>query len=395
MLPHTDTNESSSFYRHLPSKTVSPFAPRIIRQLGPLLAQASEDTLVLVVETIQAVVIEDEDAAHSEGPLAPVVEPEIIGSIVQAALQIWAPNARDVILLSVISDLFESLAGSKQQGVPKVVVQRAIPTLAAAIVSQQDSDEPSALAETAVELSNSILAGADGGALHGVVNVLCPNLVHVLKTSDDRDVQQRGIECLTQLVRKCPTELLAWHDGSAVDELLQIIARQLSPTDSSESGGLAVGDFVVALLRNAREHIAPVLPQLLDAMVQRLASAQTATFIQSLIVPIAYLMHNDDAQANQVMDLLQGVVVASAEQSQSGSGLEVLLRKWADNAETVHGFWAQRVTALALTKVIQSRRPLLFDLTVNGDLIPDTSGCKSNPRYATLPLLADHFVKSQ
>ena len=34
-----------NFYRHLPSSVVGPYAPRIVQKLGPLLTQASEDTL--------------------------------------------------------------------------------------------------------------------------------------------------------------------------------------------------------------------------------------------------------------------------------------------------------------------------------------------------------------
>ncbi|EPQ29170.1 uncharacterized protein PFL1_03457 [Pseudozyma flocculosa PF-1] len=405
-----------NFFRHLPSRTVAPFAGRIVRQLGPLLTQASEDTLVLVVETIQSVVVEDEEAAHTaEGPLPPIVEPQVIGSIVQAALQIWAPNARDVILLSVVSDLLESLAGSRQQGVPDVVVQSSMPLLAAAIGSgiEQQDNEPSALAETAVELAKSVLDGAESAALRGVVAILCPNLLKVLKVSEDRDVQQNGIECLTLLVRKCGPELLAWREPaaasapSAVESILEVVARQLAPTDSSESGGLAIGDLVIALLRKAGDQIGPVLPQLVDAMVRRLATAQTGTFCQSLIVPIAFLMHRDDAQAKQVMDLLEGIAIApstgggggadeASSAAASGSGLEVLLRKWVENADTLQGFWQQRISAMALCKVVGSGRRLLGEVVVRGDLIPDTSNvirtrsrAKTMPhQYTQVPLLA-------
>ncbi|KAN0060291.1 hypothetical protein ACQY0O_007620 [Thecaphora frezii] len=397
-----------NFFRHLPSQRVAPFAGRIVRQLGPLLAQASEDTLVLVIETIQSVVVEDEEAQAS-GTLPPMVELPVIGSIVQAALQVWAPNARDVILLSVISDLLESLAASRQEGVSGMVVQSSMPVLASAMGSglqqQQDSasDEPSVLAETAVELAKSVLDGAEASALRGVVGILCPNLLRLLKASEDRDVQQNGIECLTVLVRKCSAELLGWQETagtSSVESILQVVARQLAPTDSSESGGLAIGDLVIALLRKAGDEVRPVLPQLVGAMVQRLATAQTATFCQSLILPIAYLMHDDDARAKQVMDLLETVQVsppATASQGAetnasasaaavSGNGLEVLLRKWVENAETFQGFWQQRVSAMAMCKVVASQRSCLSSVVVKGDLIPDRSDViRTRSRAKTMP----------
>ncbi|SPO21446.1 related to KAP114 - Member of the karyopherin-beta family, nuclear import [Ustilago trichophora] len=387
-----------NFYRHLPSNVVGPYAPRIVQKLGPLLTQASEDTLILIIETVQAVVVEE--TGSGEATTTAMVEPAIIGEIVRAALQVWAPNARDIILLSVVSDLLESLAGSKQPGVPQVIVQQSLPFLAAAIGSslpdQADSSqdgEPSAIAETAVELAKSVLDGANPTALRGAVSVLCPNLFGVLSTSEDRDVLQNGIECLTVLVKKCTHELVDWKDPktqiSSVGLMLQIIAKLLVPTDDSESGGLAVGDLIVALLRKAGDRIAHVLPELLNAMLQRLAAAQTATFTQSLILPIAYLMHDNDEQAKQIMDLLESIQIAPSVDNataESGNGLEALCKKWVDNVETFQGYWSQRVSALALAKVLNSRRPFLTSINVRGDILPDNSGMiRTRSRAKTMP----------
>lgn len=388
-----------NFYRHLPSSVVGPYAARIVQKLGPLLTQASEDTLILIIETIQAVVVEELDSGKATTSTR--VEPAIIGEIVKAALQVWASNARDIILLSVVSDLLESLAGSKQPGVSQVTVQQSLPYLAAAIGSslaaQADpstaDSEPSAVAETAVELAKSVLDGAEPGSLRGAVSVLCPNLFSVLSASQDRDVLQNGIECLTVLVKKCTQELVDWKDPrtqtSSIDLMLQIIAALLVPSSGSESGGLAVGDLVVALLRKAGDRIVHVLPELLNAMVRRLATAQTATFIQSLIVPIAFLMHNNDEQAKQIMDLLESIQIApSAEDlaGESGNGLEIMCKKWVDNVETFQGFWSQRISALGLAKVLDSRRSFLTNMYVRGDILPDTSGIiRTRSRAKTMP----------
>lgn len=59
-----------------------PLAPRIIASLGPLLSQTSEDTLVLILETVQAVSVEDE-----------LTPPEVYSNVVRAALEAWGPHA--------------------------------------------------------------------------------------------------------------------------------------------------------------------------------------------------------------------------------------------------------------------------------------------------------------
>ena len=41
-----------------------------------------------------------------------------------------------------------------------------------------------------------------------------------------------------------------------------------------------IGDLIIHLLRRAGEAVLPVLPQLLEAMVGRMRTAKTATFLQ-------------------------------------------------------------------------------------------------------------------
>lgn len=59
---------------------------------------------------------------------------------------------------------------------------------------------------------------------------------------------------------------------------MAIVARLLQNQD--ESGGLVIGDLIIHLLRRAGEAILPVLPELLQAMVNRMTTAKTATFLQ-------------------------------------------------------------------------------------------------------------------
>lgn len=93
--------------------------------------------------------------------------------------------------------------------------------------------------------------------------------------------QQNGISCLTLLIRKDCNQLINWHDSNGrggLDYVLALVAKMLESQD--ESGGLVIGDLIIHLLRRAGEAILPVLPQLLQAMVGRMTSAKTATFLQ-------------------------------------------------------------------------------------------------------------------
>ena len=177
---------------------------------------------------------------------------------------------------------------------------------------------------------------------------------------------QNGIACITAIIRKDCPQVLAWSDGnsqSGLDHILKLIAKILRNED--ESGGLVIGDLIIHLLRRASHAVLPVLPELLRAMAERMLTAKTATFLQSLVIPFAFLIHN---QADTVIDLLESTEV------QGRTALDILIQTWCENAETFHGFWPTRISTLALSQLYSSGRPSLQNLVVKGDIIvkPET-----------------------
>lgn len=75
--------------------------------------------------------------------------------------------------------------------------------------------------------------------------------------------------------------MVTWTDSegrNGLDYTLKLVAKLLESQD--ESGGLVIGDLIIHLFRRAGEAILPVLPQLLQAMVARMRTAKTATFLQ-------------------------------------------------------------------------------------------------------------------
>lgn len=192
---------------------------------------------------------------------------------------------------------------------------------------------------------------------------------------------------LASMVKKVCPDFIAWSSQSsqssqgsppAIERTFGIISRLL--VLETESGGLKVGDLIIALLRRAPDHVSPVLPDLLRAMVTRLAHAQTASFAQSLILPFAFLLR-DEQNAGNVLALLEEMRVSQPAAEEGGSaaevsGLEVLMAKWVENAETFQGHWAQKTSTLALTRLLSppsgaAARPSLDGISVRGDALPD------------------------
>jgi hypothetical protein len=139
-----------------------------------------------------------------------------------------------------------------------------------------------------------------------------------------------------------------------------ITTRLLSP-ELHESGGLFVGDLIIHLIRNGG-----VNEGILRGLVGRMRSAGTASFLQvraslkvaiirdadnedeqSLIVPFAYLITTP--QKESLLHLLE---ITQLDNNQSG--LEVFLKTWCENAETIQGFWANRVrSAFTSSRYVQ------------------------------------------
>ncbi len=196
---------------------------------------------------------------------------------------------------------------------------------------------------------------------------------------------------LTLVVRKDVGQLLPWThpDGqSGLLHVFAVIARLLQNQD--ESGGLVIGDLIIHLFRRAGESVLPVLPDLLQAMLVRMRTAQTATFLQSLVIPFAFLVYTHPEPA---LDLLEQTRVGEGEDARSG--IEVLLNTWCENATTFQGFWPTRVSALALCTLLASERPSLKGVVVKGDIIitPTTTNSAFSPSLSSTDLMkfvSDH-----
>ncbi|KAI6154075.1 ARM repeat-containing protein [Pisolithus tinctorius] len=335
---------------------VRPFAPRITQDLGPFLLVTTEDTLSLVLEAMSVVLDVDKGSWLSQ---------DLANSLVIAVLEVWAKNNKDPIFLSIFTEILESLAASRANGMYETVVKQALPTLCTAIANAKP-DEPW-IAGSAIDLVSSLVRGGpEGGLGEGFFAHLAPSLFNCLEHAEDRDVLQNGIVCITLIVRKDCSQILSWSDSnsqSGLDHILKLVAKLLQNED--ESGGLVIGDLITHLLRRVGESVLPVLPELLRAMAQRMLTAKTATFLQSLVIPFAFLVYN---QADTLISLLESTRV------QDRSALDIVIHTWCENAETFQGFWPTRISTIALSRLYASARPSLRNLRVKGDIIvkPET-----------------------
>lgn len=362
-----------NFCRYMPADQLSTRSLKIIAQLVPFLEQATEESLTLVMEAIRAVI----------GVDSSVLTPDITRDLVVIILRVWLKNAEDPLFTSIVEDSFETIAGSASAY--DSLVQHAVPVLAEIIAAPVDEENMS-LPATALELIEAILRGRRGPLGNSFGPLLWPSLFSALATTEDSDTIQHGCSTLTLFVRKDCEQLLTCHLGNetGLQKILGLLAQLLQP-ESNESSGLFVGDLILHLLRNAGQHLNAVLPDLLRALVNRIASASSGLFIQTLALPFAYLFY---VAKDITLDLLSQIEVNGQ------NGLDVVLRGWCDEAvATVQGSYSIRINNLAMINLFPVER--LQRVIVKGDQIIDDSNrntimtrsrTKSQPEtYAQIP----------
>lgn len=116
---------------------------------------------------------------------------------------------------------------------------------------------------------------------------------------------------------------------SGLEVCLHMVDRQLGPA-LEDSAACEVGGFAAELVEKAgQERLGPFLAQLLQAVANRLATAESAAFVQSLILVFARLSLNG---AQDVVDFLNSTEI------HGDNGLRVVISKWLENSVHFAGY---------------------------------------------------------
>ncbi|TIA84907.1 hypothetical protein E3P99_04112 [Wallemia hederae] len=351
-----------NFANSLDDELVGPKAMQILSSIVPLLAHTTESTLGLLIEAVDSVLGTLDTTALST---------ELVVQLASVVLPVWEKNVNDPLLSSQLDDLFVTLSKSgaaSHSALVGVAVAPLVGAIARAAPGQPGGDDVDArlLASSAIHLIDSIVGARSEGLEQGVLATTCPALFNVLENADDRSLLQDGIELLTTFIRKDINGLLEW-DSNALVRILNVIAKVLQ--SESEGSALFIGDVVTHLFRNAPKDILdPALPQLLKVILDRLAVSKTSAFTQNLVIPFAYLIHT---RREVIVEYLVNTAVFDVNTNTNTNGLELLLRMWSENAETFRGFWAIRISTLALVDLYTSQDPRLDSVMVKGDQIID------------------------
>lgn len=110
-----------------------------------------------------------------------------------------------------------------------------------------------------------------------------PKLNRLLMNTNEGEILRPGVESVKFMLMHDHQQVFAWQDEtgrSGLEVCLIIIDRLLAPAMEDNSAS-EVGGLAAELVEKAgQERLGPFLPQLLQAVASRLATAEAAPFIQ-------------------------------------------------------------------------------------------------------------------
>lgn len=337
--------------RHLDNEVMKPHQNTIINGLAAVIPHLSEDSAHIALDAMFAALrVDQAGAASSE---------EVIS---QMAIGVWRKFPGDVLLTSIVIDIFEAMAANTHAS--ESFAQRALPAIGAAIT--QEANDPMAVS-SGIDLLAALVKGCPSPLPAGFTEAVLPSLMQVLLNTADSEILQSGQSCLKCFVQKDPERIAKFcgADGQPLlHQIIRFVTNMLSP-DASESSALFVGDLVAKIIFKCSSYLSPdVLAELARVLTTRLDTAYTASFCASLVPPYAQLAVRGPAD---LVNLLSSMHFDSSDRS----GLEVVLSIWFKCFLDVQGYYSRKLSAVALTHLFLLQDQRIGSLAVQGDLIPN------------------------
>lgn len=166
----------------------------------------------------------------------------------------------------------------------------------------------------------------------GFIAAVLPKLSRLLMENNEGEILRPAAESVKYLLAHDHEQMFGYQDENGrggLEVCLHIIDRLLG-ANIEDNAASEVGGLAAELVEKAgHERLGPFLPQLLQAVANRLASAYGATFIQSLILVFARLSL---VGAHDVVEFLSTISINGE------SGLQVVLSKWLENSVNFAGY---------------------------------------------------------
>ncbi|KAJ6318194.1 hypothetical protein OIU76_013688 [Salix suchowensis] len=370
-------------------ENIQPELMGLFSSLTDLLHQASDETLHLVLETLQASIKAVHEAAVSfESVVSPVV------------LNMWALHVSDPFLSIDAIEVLEALKNAP--GGIHPLVSRILPHIGP--ILNKPYQQPDGLVAGSLDLVTMLLKNAPSDVIKAIYDTCFDAVIRIVLQSDDHSEMQNATQCLASFISGGREEILSWaaDSGFTMRSLLDAASRLLDP-DLESSGSLFVGSYILQLILHLPLQMAIHIRDLVGALVRRMQSAQIVVLKSSLLLIFARLVHMSLPHVEQFIDMLIGIPAQGYENS-----FVYVMSEWTRQQGVIQGAYQIKVTASALALLLSTRHAELNKVNVQGHLkssagITTRSKAKLAPDQWTLvplpvkilALLADTVIEFQ
>ncbi|KAG8075997.1 hypothetical protein GUJ93_ZPchr0006g45271 [Zizania palustris] len=353
----------------LPESNESLILPNIMgifSSLVDLLRKASDETLHLVLETLQS-------AVKSCGKQSTLIEP-VISPII---LDVWAQHIADPFISIDAVEVLEAIKTAP--GCLEPLVSRILPTIGSILGKSKNQQD--GLVAGSLDLLTMILKNAPTIVVKVVFDTCFTSIIQIVLESDDHGEMQNATECLAAFISGGRQELLVWGGGNGhtLKMLLDAASRLLDPALES-SVSLFVGSYILQLIIHLPSHLSPHFPGLIAAIVRRMQSSSIAGLKSSLVVIIARLVHLSAPNVEQFINLLLAIPAQGYD-----SSFAYIMSEWSQLQGEIQGAYQIKITTTALALLICTRHPELSRIEVQGHLIKTSTGITTRSKARVAP----------
>ncbi|CAN4124710.1 unnamed protein product [Withania somnifera] len=338
----------------------------IFSSLTDLLKHASDETMHLVLETLQEAVKAGPELVVS---IEPVLSPII--------LNMWLSNVADPFVSIDALDVLEAIKSAP--GCTHLVVSRVLPYIGPILNNPQQ--QPEGLVAGSLDLVTMLLKNAPTVIVKAVYEVSFDPVVRVVLQSDDHSEMQNATQCLAALISAGKEELLAWGGDTAfaMRSLLDVASRLLDP-DLESSGALFVGSYILQLILHLPSQMARHIRDLVAALLRRMQSCELSGLRSSLLVIFARLVYMSAPHVEQFIELLVSIPAEGHPNS-----FVYLMIEWTKLQGEIQGAYQIKVTTTALALLLSTKHIELGKLNVQGYLIQSAAGITTRSKAKTAP----------
>ncbi|KAK2429848.1 ARM repeat superfamily protein [Trifolium repens] len=343
----------------------------LFSSLTDLLNHASDETLHMVLETLQEAV--------KAGNESPEIVERVISPVI---LNVWASHISDPFISIDALEVLEAIKSIP--GCIHPLVSRILPYIGPILNKPQEQAD--GLVAGSLDLVTMLLKNAPGDVVKAIYDVCFDAASRIILHSDEHSEIQNATECVSAFISGGKQsggkqEVLFWgpDSGSTMRSLLDIASRLLDPNLES-SGSLFVGSYILQLILHLPSQMAVHIHDLVAALVRRMQSAQISSLRSSLLVVFARLVHMSVPNVGQFIDLLISIPAEGHNNS-----FAYVMSEWAKQQGEIQGAYQIKVTTSALALLLNSKHSELEKIQVQGHLIKSATGITTRSKAKSTP----------